>query len=174
MQNFLNFQNAKRWSSGSDIPNKAGVYTIFLNSMSNVPEGWQAGLERENAILYIGRSVNLKSCLWGHYSGTSARSTLRRSVGAMLKGQLELGDCQKSGRAKHFHFKNETPLFCWLQENSCYNFFADETANLQEVMYIDALKPPFNRQIERGRLNPDVHPKLKAALDECKFHQKII
>src|SRR5271157_4746566 len=69
------------------LPNKPGVYALFLKSPSALP-----GIEVSSADspLYIGMtrsSLNLRDHFGHQHSGFS---TLRRSLGAILKQQLKL------------------------------------------------------------------------------------
>jgi len=145
---FIDYKLAKDWQGSETIPAKPGIYAVFLKTTDHVPEDWRDDLKRPDHLLYIGRSADVKGRLKEHFSGSSsARSTLRRSIGAMMIDVLPLGHCYyTSDAAKNFRFENEKPLSLWIQENCLYNFRINHDAYHDETAFIKNFKPLFIRK----------------------------
>ena len=160
----INYAKAQKWSGKKDVEIGCGIYAIFLESMDKVPETWRPDLERDDKLIYIGvAKKNLANRLYYHFSGSSAQSTLRRSAGAMMRDELQLGRCRRNPKSKHFRFENEKPLSNWFQQYCRFVYICGKDAYDAEAELISRLKPPFNND-----KNPKVHPLLKAALKDCE------
>ena len=145
----LSFERAARIA-----PNGPGLYAVHAS-----PATWHAlgvGKPLDQRPLYVGKS---ESSLSGrdidtHFSsGTTGRSTLRRSLAALLAQQLGLG-AQPRNTAKPGHFANyglpaadDAKLTSWMREQLRLSFWAagghaDLTTIERRV--IIRLAPPLN------------------------------
>ena len=117
-----NLQASRSRPSSLVPPEKPGVYAVCLRDKAQV--GWFTC--KPGDIIYVGISSNLKQREFDtHFtSGKSGFSTLRRSLGAILKGELQL-ECfpRSSGKAESnvtnykFDPAGEQRLTLWMAEN---------------------------------------------------------
>jgi epoxide hydrolase-like predicted phosphatase len=103
-------------------PPKTGVYVIFLKKPATLP----VGEIPDDGLLYVGSSGNLAMREFDtHFeSGQSGYSTLRRSIGAILKEDLELtaiprgtGPSETNYRNYRFTDEGEIELTGWMRSN---------------------------------------------------------
>ncbi|GEM_PF-768839 len=128
----------------------AGVYAIFAETQQCLPniELPQSGL------LYIGQSGNLAHR--NHFKEKYKRpSTVRRSLGAILKSELELNaEPRLTGRSpsnyKNYCFgdQGETCLSKWMKKNlTCAIFLLDSDEHVRKIIekrLIKEYEPPLN------------------------------
>lgn len=99
-------------SGTAHLPPKAGVYGILLNA-SSLP-----GLDCEG-LVYIGKARNLARR--GHFeTDNTSRSTLRRTLGALLKRAIRLrAYARNPNDASHYRFNEngEKALTEWMNSN---------------------------------------------------------
>ena len=139
-------------------PGGGGVYAIYLRSGGSIRR-YAAGLD---GLVYIGKSSNLaERDFETHFeSGRSGYSTLRRSIGAILKKKLALVATPRSvGPSKtntanyKFEPDGEERLTKWMIENldiACYPFDG-EYSELEDAL-IAEMRPVLNL---KGWENPD-------------------
>jgi len=117
-----NLQNSRSKPSSLIPPESPGIYAIFLRDLDQI--GWFPSKAGE--VVYIGTSGNLKQREFDtHFSpGKSGFSTLRRSLGAILKNELQLQCWPRSpGPSKtnvtnyKFDEAGEQRLTLWMAEN---------------------------------------------------------
>lgn len=130
-------------------PSLPGVYAIFLNGRSELPLRDGA----PNGLIYIGMSGNLAVREYDmHFSSRNTGfSTLRRSIGALLKEELALVAIPRgSGRAesnyRNYRFKpdGEDRLTAWMNENLEVGVYPTEGDHeAVEKVLIAALQPPL-------------------------------
>ena len=130
-------------------PSSPGVYGIFLRDRSELQ--LRDGLP--NGLIYIGMSGNLAAREYDmHFSSRNTGfSTLRRSIGALLKEELALvamprGSGRTESNYRNYRFKpdGEDRLTSWMMENlevGIYPTGGDHEA--VEKVLIAALQPPL-------------------------------
>jgi hypothetical protein len=105
-----------------DAPRKAGVYACFLDHPSALPSLPDQGADP----LYVGVSSDLAEREFDtHFrSGQSGFSTLRRSLGALLRNELRLraqprgtGGSDSNYRCYRFDDVGEDRLTAWMREH---------------------------------------------------------
>ena len=139
------------------LPSAAGIYSIYLR------EGGSVGQVTANpdGLVYVGVSADLKARgVETHFkTGGSKFSTLRRSIGALLKGQLDLtaiprspGSSKSNTRNYKFTDDGERRLTCWMEDHLEVGFVVvSQGAEDVEKAVITALEPPLNL---KGWKNP--------------------
>jgi hypothetical protein len=160
---------AKKWSDGTKLPNKPGIYAIFLKDIRALPEYWQPILGRDDKMLYVGKAATgLSERLHKHFAGRdSTKDTFRRSIGAVLLSQLKLKPILRvsATNKSQYSFKNEDVLTEWIRENCLYTYFLaakGKTASMERSM-IREKKPPLNIQN-----NPKKISEVEQAREECR------
>ena len=136
---------------GIDAPSLPGVYAIFLASGATLPLG---GIARDG-LVYVGMSRDLASREFDtHFaSGSTGFSTLRRSIGAVLKDKLNLVAIRRGSSNIPSNFQNyrftsdgESKLTAWMEHNleigTCP--LSDPDYANQESALISRLQPVLN------------------------------
>ena len=124
-----------------------GVYAFFL-----AEPGALAGLSIEpSGLIYLGKSSNLEAR--NHFAHRdSGFSTLRRSLGALLKEELRLQAIPRGPwrsrndlRYHRFRDKDEQRLTDWMIAHLTYGFavVADDLKAVEQAL-ITELRPPLN------------------------------
>lgn len=156
-----------------EAPPAPGVYAYFLTRGSSLPAVSNPG----GAVLYIGVSGNLADREFDtHFAeGKTGFSTLRRSIGAILKEQLELTARPRGIGASKTNFTNyrfddsgERRLSAWLREHLRVAVEAvPDPADLERQL-IEFACPPLNL---KGWPNPQaatIRALRKACADEAR------
>jgi len=131
------------------VPVGAGVYAYYLREAASLAP-FAAGPE---GLIYVGLATNLERReLENHLNtGATGRSTLRRSLGAILKNELSLTAVPRSAsgsRSKMSHFKfhleGECRLTQWMLD--CLEIGACSVADPKavETLLISTLRPILN------------------------------
>ena len=154
------------------FPDAPGVYAYFLqpdaDPLSLAPVALEAGAD---GLLYVGTSANLRTRdhLMPAHSGVS---TLRRSLGALLKDRIRLeagprarGPSATNRRNYRFLGTGEQDLTRWMRQ---YLVYASYTLSLAEVANIETglirhLRPPLNL---KGWDNPQARA-IRDLRDRC-------
>jgi len=143
------FQRTRAPISRVDAPSRSGVYTIYLcprNLLAPFAEG-------ENGLIYIGLSARLSDREFSqHFSSNSTGfSTLRRSLGAVLKDQLSLraiqrasGTSESNVRNYRFDAKGEEVLTKWMCEHLEVGIYVTDRYKELENLLVPHLKPLLN------------------------------
>jgi hypothetical protein len=160
------------WEAFSMLP---GIYAIYLMGSGSLPFG--ETVMEGNCLLYIGKteSSQLKRVVNQHFGECkTGNSTLRRSLGALLRTQHNLIPQARSGtetserRFTNYRFDDagEEILTEWMVQNLELSFFElDENVVDLEKRLIALSVPPLNLTHNPG--NP--HKKmLEAARQECR------
>jgi hypothetical protein len=145
---------------GIALPSVSAVYGIFLNEDDCLP-----GIAcRAFDFLYLGKSVDLKNR--GHFvSGSTSKSTIRRSLGSLLKEDLALkayarGRGKSRQDATHFRFDNEGErrLTDWIYGNTRIGFsiVGDDDIETIEKRLIRYCEPILN--LDGNPSNPHAAP----------------
>ncbi len=144
-------RNARGAAHEVPFPPTPGVYAIFLKpgrALADVPAA-------ADGLLYIGTSGNLaqRGPETHFQTGKSGFSTLRRTIGALLKDDLHLHARPRSpGPSKsnttNFRFTDagETDLTLWMSEHLQVSFATVQQEDLDAVEkdLIRGLQPPLN------------------------------
>ena len=119
----------------------SGIYAVFTKDVNHLP-GITLPL---NGVIYIGKSKTLE--LRNHFvTKHSGFSTLRRSIGAILKVKLNLSaeprskGCSKTNyRNFRFSGEGEKHLTEWMQSNLEYSIFAidGDLASLESNLIVE-------------------------------------
>ncbi|MGF6636506.1 GIY-YIG nuclease family protein [Paraburkholderia sp. MM6662-R1] len=150
------------------VPSCPGVYALFVdNGDALAPFGAAA-----NGLVYIGKSSNLAQREFDTHlnSGNTGFSTLRRSIGAILKQQLKLTTLPRGRGTSSSDFTNyrfdregEDQLNDWMRGNLKISVYADTNYAVVERDLINGLQPILNLT---GWPNPN-RTKIKALRKAC-------
>lgn len=132
-------EGRRQHTSGMTIPTIPGIYGIFLTAGISLED-----LHLSQDLIYVGKAEDSieKRILGGHFkSNKSGSSTLRRSLGAILKQTLNLQAIPRSespsdlNRFLNYKFANssETILTEWMEENLEIGFCARPDASKSEL-----------------------------------------
>ena len=159
-----------------NYPTKPGVYAFFLSENANLFE-----FGKGNQLVYIGiakESLHDRDLSKHFKTGKSGSSTLRRSIGAILKSYLKLiaiprGSENDKKRFENYKFDKEQILTDWMIENVEIGYWIpDKTLLYSELREIEkqltiAFKPTLDLDIRTRRFNP-LASKLKMLRNVCK------
>jgi hypothetical protein len=134
------------------LPETAGVYLAYFRHEAGLLAATQQIHRSDDLptklgefdLLYLGASEDsIRGRILKHLKGDSRRSSLRRTVGVLLREQLSLSLCE--AKRANFHFGDgEVRLSRWLVENSAFAFIETEDAFRFEKFLIQKLGPPLN------------------------------
>ena len=159
------YAQSRSWDVGIDIPNQKGFLAIFLKEGEEheqaVPEEWRQGLIRNDRLLYIGISGNLRTRLKQHFFDDNIdKCTFQHSVCAMLRANKNL--YTRTFEKGRCCFYDKKPLSNWIQAHCTFTYckheLAKEEAGRKKEEFIRHFKPPLN-----DTNNPSPHPLLKSA-----------
>lgn len=138
-----------------DYPTCPGIYAFMLKGNSTLKD-----FGKPNQVLYVGiaKESLRKRDLGNHFDSTKTGvSTLRRSLGAILKEDLKLKsfsrngtNCKREILNYKFNEEGEKLLTDWMNENLIVGFWKDENlipySELRdwEEKVIKLLKPPLD------------------------------
>ncbi len=141
---FGRLQAARISPDRSVPPGGPGVYALFARMGDGLP-----GIElAATGLVYIGQSGDLVKR--NHFIGPTGRSTVRRSLGAILKESLRLTAVPR-GRGKHakdathyrFTSDGERRLSAWMAANLEIAALADSDPKGLEARLIRHCEPPL-------------------------------
>lgn len=143
-----------------DFPLSQGFYAVYLGVGNRIGDV----LANSDGLIYIGTSKNLRQRDLGtHFtSGSTGFSTLRRTLGALLKDELGLRAEPRSPGASTTNIQNyrfdrdgEQRLTSWMHHHLEVGYCQYDTdRNGAERRLIESLRPPLNLS---GRKNPIRH-----------------
>jgi hypothetical protein len=115
----------------SAAPDEAGIYAWWFDELPNVPLA--GALEQDGyRLAYVGIASyrpgsrrTLRQRLRNHCNGPIATSTLRRSLAAILIGELDLHPCRGAGQKVKLPNDEETRLSNWLATHGRVAWIAD-------------------------------------------------
>ena len=151
-----------------DAPSAPGVYAWFVDDVASLP----ALPVEPTEPLYVGVSSDLSVRQQDTHSrwGRTGFSTLRRSLGALLKDQLELeplprgtGPSESNFRSYRFDDAGEEALSAWMLEHLRVSVVACPDPERVESELVALARPPLNLT---GWSNPHA-PKIKALRKAC-------
>jgi len=142
----------------SDIPQKTGpgIYWIYLKNSCSL----QNLDVQSNRLLYVGMTETIGDR--NHFQIVdSSKSTLRRTLGAILKEPLKLevrprgfGKSPKDFANFRFSPESETKLTRWMEDHLEYEFeILTRGIDVRETTEIRRLSPPLN--LNKNRTNPE-------------------
>jgi hypothetical protein len=150
----------------AEVPAEPGVFAVFITSPHRLP-----AIEVDTSgLLFIGMSKsNLRSRIRSTHR-QSAVSTLRRSLGALLKQPIGLRAIPPEPPAlavnrHHYQFSEEAQLDEWMDNCLTYGFclIARQVRTMEKAL-IKRLQPPLNLISWN---NPQAE-KVKALRDICR------
>jgi len=156
-------------------PLEPGVYAIFLDSHATLPMV-NPGADR---LLYLGSgSILSERILETHFTdGKTDSSTLRRTIGAILKAELRLVAIPRSRDSDPDKFKftndGEMSLTNWMVRNLLASWYACRDFEKIEEELISQYKPPLN--LDKW-CNPDrerIKSLRKLCADEARSRDRI-
>lgn len=152
------------------VPSAPGLYALWVTGdtlASTVLETW----DRRTGPLYVGKSVNLKERdVRMHYrSGSTAASTVRRSLGAILLDVLDLTPVRRG--LTHFGFEDtgEDRLTHWMKRNLGLTWYQHPFPQLLESQVVAKLQPPLNLTYWKGNPHRAQIRSLRAGVKALAF-----
>ncbi|MCG9879711.1 MAG: hypothetical protein MH472_03850 [Bacteroidia bacterium] len=174
--------NLKSVSHHVEYPNKPGLYAFVLAPNSNL-KNFGSG----NQIIYVGKAEDSlrKRDLNTHFKdGRTGHSTLRRSIGAVLKNELKAVAFSRNGTLNRpnidnykFNTNAEAELSDWMKKKLRIGYWeynqAIEKKSLRdiEVELIIALKPTLDLDKQTARFNKNA-TSLSELRKTCKNEAK--
>lgn len=156
-------------SAANEEKIRSGIYAWYFDEIPpGVPEKGLCSVEGWR-LLYIGMVQNQpvrERLLSRHYSGNAEESTLRKSLGCLLRDKLDLTPRKKSARSKKWTFgDDEDKLTEWMRRHARVKLVRIAMKKVKEMkeVLIKHFSPPLN--IEEGS-----HPfvaELEAIRKEC-------
>jgi hypothetical protein len=156
--------NLKSITQHLEYSNKPGLYAFSLAKKSSLKE-----FGKSNQIIYIGKaedSLRQRDLNTHFKDGRTGHSTLRRSIGAILKNELKAIAFSRYGTFDNpnidnykFDSKAEAKLSNWMKENLHIGYweydFTKENKPLHEIeeQLIIKLKPTLNLDKRTKRFN---------------------
>lgn len=148
----------------SAFSDKPGIYTIYSNSSGLKINGYIVGKEE---LLYIGKtesSQRRRDANTHFKSGQTGSSTVRKTLGSLLKEELKLipiprnGMDKEKGRISHFSFEDhgEERLTVWMKEFLSLSFYeydmSKKSIDMLETNIIHTAIPILN--LSKNSSNP--------------------
>lgn len=159
-------------------PTLPGVYAVYIRE----PGKLAPVLEGIDDLIYIGLSTNLASREFDmHFSSNSTGvSTLRRSIGALLKGPLDLHAFPRSSGPSETNFRNycfepdgEERLTAWMREQLQVGVHATPLYEALETALVRQLKPPLNLTKWPNPYAAEIKRLRKVCADEARASRKV-
>lgn len=163
----------------NDYPESPGIYCFFIASESELKE---FGTGRQ--VMYVGIAKNtLKARDLGQHfrTGQTGRSTLRRSIGAILKEELSLKAIPRGGKNDSLRIDNykfeetgDKKLTKWMIENLEIGYWEDKDGieynelRALEKEYILKTKPTLDLDNRTRKYNP-LADRLTCLRNTCKM-----
>lgn len=168
-------------TANENYPETSGIYAIFLSEKSNL-----SGFGDGNKIVYIGiakHSLRDRDFNQHFRTGQTGRSTLRRSIGAILKDKLGLTAIPRGGindgkRFDNFKFNQEQRLTDWMVSNLEIGYWTPKCPlSYQELRNVEKkitmyLKPTLDLDNRTSRFNPLAN-KLNKLREVCKREARL-
>ena len=138
---------------GRLIPRRAGIYAILANETARQSLGFEPNIDGP---IYVGkaeRNLNSRDVKTHFASGKTGWSTVRRSLGALLRNELELTVALRNNtlppRPANYAFESEGDerLTNWMRANLSLSYWVKEDElNLDalETIVIERLRPELN------------------------------
>jgi hypothetical protein len=164
-------------SRPSAVPAASGVYGWWFRALPALIDTTECRKHDGLALLYVGISPrrppasgqaasrqNVRHRLRMHYAGNAEGSTLRKTLGCLLAGQLGIRLRRVgSGHRKTFA-DGEQLLSAWMSENAFVSWVIRERPRELEHDLIAAVDLPLNLE---GNIGHRFHPELTQARARC-------
>jgi hypothetical protein len=161
----------------SPVPAAGGVYGWWFGRLPPLVEAGGCRQHDGLILLYTGISPreppgngrppsrqNLQSRLRGHYAGNAEGSTLRKTLGCLLSGELGI-QLRRVGSGNRKTFAHGEPaLSAWMAENAFVSWVTRERPWELENALIAGLDLPLNLE---GNSRNQFHPILTQARVRC-------
>jgi hypothetical protein len=159
-----------------NYPAKSGIYAFYLSDNSDLFDFGKGG-----QLIYVGiakGSFHDRDFNQHFKTGKTGSSTLRRSIGAILKTHLNLtaiprGAANDTKRFENYKFKDDQPLTDWMMANLQIGYWVpnniltySELREIEKNVTLD-LKPTLDLDIRTRRFNAFAD-KLVALRNVCK------
>jgi hypothetical protein len=169
-------QTKKFVTEHKNYPTNSGIYAFYLSDNSNLLEFGKGG-----QLIYVGiakDSIQDRDLNQHFKTGKTGSSTLRRSIGAILKSELDLiaiprGAENDKKRFENYKFTNDQPLTNWMTTNLQIGYWIpdkiisySELRNLEKAITLE-LKPTLDLDIRTRRYNL-LATKLQTLRSICK------
>ncbi len=170
------FKTKQPVNGHKDYPKSSGIYAFSLSDKSKLGEFGIGG-----QIIYIGiakHSLHDRDFNQHFKTGKTGSSTLRRSIGAILKSKLNLtaiprGGVNDSKRYDNYKFSQEQELTDWMISNLEIGYWIPQKVlSYQELRDIEkqitiSLKPTLDLDNRTRRFNP-LADKLDGLREICR------
>jgi len=166
-------RNASHIDKADSFEAKPGVYAFFFNGKEFLLSNYKP---KKNEIIYLGKtqSSGISRVLKTHFgTGNTGSSTVRRTVGALLREKLKLAPIPRNntdlGRNKmifKFEERSEIRLTKWMRDNLLVSFvpLLEKDVPTTEKLIIKTLNPVLNIE---GNSNGQFYKLLKESRKEC-------
>ncbi len=161
-------------AEGLDVGSEPGVYAFFVKYAEALgpfkPDG--------DGLVYVGLSDDLARREYNDHlrDGATGSSTLRRSIGAILKGPLMLtaiprGRGRSNKDCTHYRFTNdgEHRLTVWMKSNLEVGVCAVDDPDSAETVLIPMLEPVLNLVRWKNPAARDLRALRKICADEARL-----
>lgn len=171
------FIQTKQFTNGyKNYPTQSGIYAFYLSDSSNLFDFGKGG-----QLVYVGiakDSLHDRDFNQHFKTGKTGSSTLRRSIGAILKTNLNLiaiprGASNDTKRFENYKFKDDQPLTDWMIANLQIGYWVankiltyPELRKIEKIVPIE-LKPTLDLDIRTRKFNI-LADKLVALRNICK------
>ena len=171
------FIQTKQFFNGhKNYPTQSGIYAFYLSDNSNLFDFGKGG-----QLIYVGiakDSLHDRDFNQHFKTGKTGSSTLRRSIGAILKTHLNLiaiprGASNDTKRFENYKFKDDQPLTDWMTANLQIGYWVpnsiltySELREIEKNVTLD-LKPTLDLDIRTRRFNI-LADRLVALRNICK------
>ncbi len=170
--------NSKGFAQHRDYPNKPGLYAFSLTDSATLKEFGNAG-----QVIYVGKaedSLKQRDLNTHFKDGRTGNSTLRRSIGAILKAELGATAFSRNGTLEspnidNYKFDNiaEVKLSKWMKDNLLIGYWVYHAESETEILraieeqLIIALKPTLDLDKRTRHFNKHA-PALTTLRNICK------
>lgn len=147
-------------SKETDLPDEKGLYLICVSNFNNLPNDLKE-LEytyfNDRPVLYLGISGSRglrKRDYKNHFTGTARNSTLRKSLGSILRYSKEQYDNDIGTSKYKFCALEEEKLTEWMKNNLIMHYCVTEgdVENI-ETELIKQYNPPLNISKNKSQVN---------------------
>jgi hypothetical protein len=140
------------------LPDTKGLYIITANNLYNLPECmWELQYKflLERPIIYIGISNKSlrKRDYKNHFNGNARVSTLRKSLGSLMKYTKSNEGHNHSTKYK-FIKPDEEKLSAWMKNNLFLHYYVSDDTEMEKSL-INEFNPPLNLEYNNPKINPE-------------------
>jgi hypothetical protein len=154
-------------SKVTDLPDKQGMYLICINNFDNLPDvlkNVEYIFFENRPVLYLGISGSRglrKRDYNNHFTGTARNSTLRKSIGALMRYKKEQSNNDIGTTKYKFCALDEKKLTVWMKNNLIMHYCITEgDVNSIETELIKHYNPPLNISKNKNETNKSFRKKL--------------